>query len=154
MYYPCSCLSHSLKFLDLLIEVGHLHSPCPLLCFRWSLIHALHEQRASKISVGQRKKLHCQTQFALFYRDGIKSGLVLLSKSQEAGPGRKFTQPRERFLAILCIFQKIPMKTPITDYLSMQTYSSAVVVDRFFALDNAFALYMLNDLYLNCKIIL
>ena len=35
------------------------------------------------------------------YRDGLKSGPVLLSKSQ-AEQGRKFMQPRDHFLAQLC----------------------------------------------------
>ena len=36
------------------------------------------------------------------YRDGPKSGPVLLSKTQ-AMPGKKFTQPRDHFFAHLCI---------------------------------------------------
>ena len=40
------------------------------------------------------------------YIDGLKSGAVWLSKSQ-AGPGRKFTQPRDHFLAHLCRLSKL-----------------------------------------------
>ena len=37
----------------------------------------------------------------ILYRDGLKSGPLLLSKSQ-AGLGRKFSQPRDHFLAQVC----------------------------------------------------
>ena len=42
--------------------------------------------------------------FINVYTDGLKSGLVLLSNSQ-AGQGRKFSQPRDHFLAHICTLQ-------------------------------------------------
>ena len=39
------------------------------------------------------------------YRDGLKSGPVLLSNSQ-AGPGRKISQPRDHFLLAAAELQR------------------------------------------------
>ena len=48
-------------------------------------------------------RLHVCKDFRTFiYRDGLKGGLVLLSNIQE-GQGKGFSQPRDHFLAHICI---------------------------------------------------
>ena len=59
---------------------------------------------AVKSGYGFRKRLQIRSlSLFIFYRDGLKSGPVLLSNSQ-AGPGRKFSQPWDHFLAQLCTY--------------------------------------------------
>ena len=60
------------------------------------------------------------------YRAGLKSEPVLLSKSQ-AGPIKKFTQPRDHFLAQLCTLSCIHFSIRGQIHAHLQTHRAGIM---------------------------